>query len=460
VIHVVLACRPEPTSKPDHSPSIVESVVTLVVPPPVESTRCVPNDEIVGNGLDEAGDGFADELGIGEPAEDAATLVWLGGVDNTFGEVIRAGTDQTGTIWLAAGGIDVTMADVTPVDGLADVHIQAAEGFGHQLAVADWSAGFLVVADIVGEVVVYAGAGELHRDNDASASMFTPAFGITIGELDGTAEQELIAGGGGTLRIYDAPVGDTFAPPRLTVTSDFAVTQNFAYQVGEVGDVTGDGLPELTAYEEDDPIGGRARILPGDLTGTVLNTDIGWSLAGEEPYGQAGFAIALDDLDGDGYLDLVTGAYLAAARGGVTYVVPGPILEDGWLADGMARFSPAFPNDWCGVALDTMPDQDGDGRAELLIGCPRDEFQGVDLPGRVELYAGARVSGTVDATLADRIFVGRSPDDRFGTAALGDADVTGDGEPDLVVGAPGDTANGTHLQPLSGAVYVIPGPLL
>jgi hypothetical protein len=107
-----------------------------------------------------------------------------------------------------------------------------------------------------------------------------------------------------------------------------------------------------------------------------------------------------------------------------------------------------------------MPDQDGDGRAELLIGCPRDTFQGVALPGRVELYAGARVSGTVDATLADRIFVGRSPDDWFGRAVLGEADVTGDGEPDLVVGAPGDTANGTPLQPLSGAVYVIPGPLL
>jgi hypothetical protein len=112
------------------------------------------------------------------------------------------------------------------------------------------------------------------------------------------------------------------------------------------------------------------------------------------------------------------------------------------------------------VALDTMPDQDGDGRAELLIGCPRDEFQGVDLPGRVELYAGAQVSGAVDATSAARIFVGRAPDDWFGTAVLGDADVTGDGEVDLVVGAPGDTETGTDFQLLSGAVYVIPGPLL
>lgn len=419
----------------------------------------MPEAEIVGNGLDEDCDGFADELGVGEPAQETAAFVWLGGIDNAFGSAIHGGTDQAGITWLAVGGIDVAMADRVPVNGVPDLLIQWREGFGFDVGVADWTSGFLVVVDVIGEVNVFDGLGESDGD-DALASMRTAAYGMEVADLDATGEQELVLGGAGTLQVFDAPVGDAFAPPRLTVTSAYGVTQNFAYQIGEVGDLTGDGVPEVTAYEEDDAVGGRARILPGDLTGTVLNTDVGWALTGEEPFGEAGFAIALGDLDGDGYLDLVTAAVLAQGRGGITYVYPGPILEDAWLADGMATFTPAFANDWCGRALDTMPDQDGDGRAELLIGCPRDEFQGVGLPGRVELYAGAQVSGAVDATLASRIFVGRSPDDWFGRAVLGEADVTGDGEADVVVGAPGDTANGTPLQPLSGAVYVIEGPLL
>lgn len=460
MILLVAACRPEGSPRPHQPSRSTEGGPTLVLPEPAEATGCVPEAEIVGNGLDEDCDGFADELGVGEPAQETAAFVWLGGIDNAFGSAIHGGTDQAGITWLAVGGIDVAMADRVPVNGVPDLLIQWREGFGFDVGVADWTSGFLVVVDVIGEVNVYSGSsGEVDHD-DALASMRTAAYGMEVADLDATGEQELVLGGAGTLQVFDAPVGDAFAPPRLTVTSAYGVTQNFAYQIGEVGDLTGDGVPEVTAYEEDDAVGGRARILPGDLTGTVLNTDVGWALTGEEPFGEAGFAIALGDLDGDGYLDLVTAAVLAQGRGGITYVYPGPILEDAWLADGMATFTPAFANDWCGRALDTMPDQDGDGRAELLIGCPRDEFQGVGLPGRVELYAGAQVSGAVDATLASRIFVGRSPDDWFGRAVLGEADVTGDGEADVVVGAPGDTANGTPLQPLSGAVYVIEGPLL
>jgi hypothetical protein len=68
------------------------------------------------------------------------------------------------------------------------------------------------------------------------------------------------------------------------------------------------------------------------------------------------------------------------------------------------------------------------------------------------VYSGLGAVGTLDATDADRVLVGRAPGDLFASTLTADGDVSGDGVADLVVGAPYDPGD-------AGAVYVFPSPL-
>jgi hypothetical protein len=159
-------------------------------------------------------------------------------------------------------------------------------------------------------------------------------------------------------------------------------------------------------------------------------------------------------VDGDGYLDVVAGAELAHERGGYAYVYPGPVLGLGELAAGRARVEPLYDGDQCGYAVETLPNPDGG--EDVVIGCPSGSF-----PGRVEIYAGSTAEGTLDAHLADRVLVATG---RFGSALTADADLTGDGWPDLAVGAPNDVTIGVSQGTESGgipngAVYVFASPV-
>jgi hypothetical protein len=98
---------------------------------------------------------------------------------------------------------------------------------------------------------------------------------------------------------------------------------------------------------------------------------------------------------------------------------------------------------------------EGDLRDEVAIGCPGDTFFGPSFPGRVELYPGAEAVGTLDAHDAAAVYHGSSPYDRVGWVLTADADLTGDGLADLVVGAPRADDGGED----GGAVYLLTAPL-
>jgi hypothetical protein len=211
----------------------------------------------------------------------------------------------------------------------------------------------------------------------------------------------------------------------------------FGATVAGVDDVDGDGVPDVLvgAYGEHgggQEHGGRAYVLSG-ATGAVLHTLVS---PDPEEYGVFGSAVAgIDDVDGDGRADLVVGADgespdlgledAGARYAGLVYVFSGA-------SGGLLRTLESPNAERYGVfgfSVSRVPDVDGDGKADLLVGAPG-ETDGAVGAGRAYLFSG--VTGALLRTL-------ESPNPElegaFAISAAGVEDADGDGRGDLLVGA-------------------------
>lgn len=190
--------------------------------------------------------------------------------------------------------------------------------------------------------------------------------------------------------------------------------------------------------------------------------------------------VALGDINGDGYCDLILGAPHATALGqsdtGIVYIrfglnfgsEPGQIAED-WFDlstsasqsldptvsavnfdDGHARLGGVqingeLPGCRFGASVATG-DFDGDGTLDIAVSMAQDRAPAG--PGRVYVLKGRPdIAGTVDLSLErseSRSFyiIGRENGDRFGQT-LFFLDFNNDGKDDLIMGAPHSSGGGT-----------------
>lgn len=289
------------------------------------------------------------------------------------------------------------------------------------------------------------------------------AFGIAVagaGDVDGDGQRDFIVGSqdrtgespdwAGRVYIMSGSAGVTL---HTLASANEEYFGGFGDAVAGVGDMDGDGVRDvLVGAPRENPSGspedaGRAYAFSG-ATGTLLYTLVSPAEAHQAYFGMA--LHDLDDVDGDARADFVVGTNRASA-----YVFSG---TDGHLLHTLSLAGEA--SSYFGTAVGNADDVDGDGRHDVAIG---DHGWGRTMPfptipfaGRAHVFSGA--TGALLHTLT-------SPDLQsegfFGYAVAGVGDVTGDGQPDLAVGAPqeteGDRRGRVHLLE-ELPVGVQPGP--
>lgn len=173
--------------------------------------------------------------------------------------------------------------------------------------------------------------------------------------------------------------------------------------------------------------------IPSDATAQY------WCMPIDTLRGNGGFGSAITivpDIDGDGADDILVGAPSDTGR---------VFLISGLTGDTVHFLTGESAGDRFGTAVAVSEDIDGDGVAEFLVGAPYNDESGSDA-GKAYLYSG-------DSGVLIHSWLGRRAGEQFGRSLAGAGRVDADGVPDLIVGAPGNDS----LAPGAGAAYVLSG---
>ncbi|WP_162274083.1 FG-GAP repeat domain-containing protein [Leptospira tipperaryensis] len=221
---------------------------------------------------------------------------------------------------------------------------------------------------------------------------------------------------------------------QVTVRSGpFSYQHSIQIRKGNNHDVNGDGFSDVIVGANQFSAGtGKVYIFHGGIQGIASQaaTSANTSIVGV-PAGQFGWAVALGDVNGDGYADAVVGApnsgtdsiFIYHSLGGDG--IPNNASPNTTLAAGSTVFF--------GGAIATG-DVNGDGFEDVVAG----SYGFTTSTGRVDIFHSSGVSGipsggfgTANATL-----IGTTTNGRFGISVVA-GDVNGDGYSDILVGADG-----------------------
>lgn len=267
------------------------------------------------------------------------------------------------------------------------------------------------------------------------------AFGCTSGGEESDRYRDTDSGGRGDTSDDSAPDsdptaddadGDGFSSSEDCDDSDPAVNPGAVDACGDGVDEDCDGHDAACRW-----------------SGAYVARDVSFTLGGAGTGDAAGGLLACDDLDHDGISEILVGAPYADRRAGRAYLLTGVVSADASLeAVAAARYVASDGEGEFGTALDIVGEMDGDGVSDLIFGQPADRS------GAVWIHSGV-VRGEVTGASALASWAGETSGDALGTSVTGLDDFTGDGLPDVAVGAPGSDLGA----PRAGAAYVLAGPL-
>ena len=337
------------------------------------------------------------------------------------------------------------------------------------------------------------------RLNGVAAGDLSGGSVSTAGDVNGDGFDDLIVGAfgaesngnpsGSSYVVFGKASGfsATMDLSSLNGSNGFRLDGEAAYDssgwsVSTAGDVNGDGFDDLIVGAWGaDPNGrssgssyvvfGQASDFSAALDLSSLNGSNGFRLDGEAADDYSGRSVSTaGDVNGDGFDDLIVGASNADQNfygygQGSSYVVFGQASgfsatmnlsslngSNGFRLDGEAL------NDFSGSSVSTAGDVNGDGFADLIVGAPGADSNGLSsgssyvVFGKASGFSAMMSLSSLDGSNGFRLD-GKTVRDHSGSVSTA-GDVNGDGFDDLIVGATGADRNHNNN---SGSSYIIFG---
>jgi hypothetical protein len=168
-----------------------------------------------------------------------------------------------------------------------------------------------------------------------------------------------------------------------------------------------------------------------------LEAESDWQVTGDNSYDYFGHGIHVEDMDGDGYNDLLVGSLNDEASGGAN--ATGAVnmflglMGDFPMTPATLKIPGFTGSDYFGGRVASHPDVDGDGLREVFAYAFRDDFYGPRV-GAAYLVKTTEVLEPANWTRLD--YPGIPAGQYFGRALEVVPDLNGDGWDDLLAGAP------------------------
>ncbi|MEI7890711.1 MAG: FG-GAP-like repeat-containing protein [bacterium] len=351
-----------------------------------------------------------------------------------------------------------------------------ADMFGYSLAVGDLNAdgtvdlaiGAYQYSSYAGRSYVFYGSNSLAVNIAASvANVIISAEGttnnklgsaVTAGDFNADGKTDLAVGAeiyasagrvyvfyaDGTSDFGTATCAGTLPKSCAAANADVIISSVYTnFQLGNAliaGDINADGKTDLIVGTPgyNSSAGAVYFFYGGGLTARMSEGSANFFITGEGVNANFGGSLAVGDLDGDGKVDLVVGAFGYNAQAGRAYIFynDGSVPTSANMADVIIKNDSAIITSGFGGAL-AVSDFNGDQKVDLVIG----------YNGGLPLYFFYSNNGFLNGSNRNSDLVGANYNDsNFGNAMIA-GDFNADGRIDLAVGESGYSSS-------AGRVYI------